>query len=287
MSAPAPAVAVLPYGNRLGRTRIALDALNWPLGRPDRLQARGTLDDLAPTDHLLVYPTTGLHFRLRRDTRARVSVMVIEPSVVHARHLALLRLTYRRFFRVLSYNEDLLARIPNGVFHPHGTTWVPEWRDLRIEKTRHLSLIASKKRDTEGHKLRHATVDWARSTGIDMDALGGGYAPFADKSEGLAPYRFSVVIENVREPNYFTEKLVDAVLCETVPIYWGCPNLGRFFDTEAIVQCATPSDLHRAIAAATPALYARKLAALRALKPLVATYIDYEAGAARAVLASL
>jgi len=38
------------------------------------------------------------------------------------------------------------------------------------------------------------------------------------RPRALTPYRYSVVIENVREPGYFSEKLVDALLCGTVPI---------------------------------------------------------------------
>ena len=41
--------------------------------------------------------------------------------------------------------------------------------------------------------------------------LGHGYAPFEHKAEGLSPFRYSAIIENVREPGYFTKKLIDAI----------------------------------------------------------------------------
>ncbi len=78
--------------------------------------------------------------------------------MIHAKHLALLRLTHGRFFLVLGFNETLLSRIPNGLFFPLGTTWVPKWRDLDANKMAMCSLIASAKRDSTGHKLRHLVV---------------------------------------------------------------------------------------------------------------------------------
>jgi hypothetical protein len=49
------------------------------------------------------------------------------------------------------------------------------------------------------------------------------------------PYHFSIIIENSQQKNYFTEKIIDCFLCKTVPIYWGCPNIGDFFSTAGII----------------------------------------------------
>lgn len=284
----APAFAVLNGGPPPARRAAALplDALSWPLGRPARL-ARGTISDLGPQDHLITYPRTRLHFAPKRWTQARVSLILGEPSYIHAKHLALLRLTWRRFYRILTFNERLLARIPNGIFFPLGGTWVPDWQSLPDGKTGMVSLIASAKRDTEGHRLRHAIVDWARAGGAPVDVMGRGYSPFERKSDGLAPYRYSVVIENGREPNYFSEKLLDAVLCRTVPIYWGCPNLERFFDTTPIVQCASEADLRRAVRAASEDDYAARRPALDKLRGPISAYADIDRRAAEAVRDSL
>lgn len=262
-----PAVGILGFGARLGLRPGAfpLDRLEWPLGQPDRLRG-GALRDLATTDHLILPVRRTVYLRAGYGTRARVSPLIMEPRAIHERHARAMRWAYRRFFRVLTYYPDLLDDLPNAAFVPFGHTWVPDWRDLEIDKTALVSLIASAKRDLEGHRLRHAIVDWARAQGQPLEAVGGGYRPFGDKSEGLAPYRFSVVIENVREQNYFSEKLIDAILCEAVPIYWGCPNIGDFLDTSAMIVCETEAELRAAVAAATPERYAQMLPSLRGLK---------------------
>ena len=279
-----PAIAVLPYGMGLGPhlASAPVSDLIWPLGCPARLNG-ATVGDLRADDHLIVFPKTATHFGLRRGTRAQISLILGEPSVIHAKHLALLRLTYRRFFRVLSFNEELLGRIPNGIFFPLGTTWVPNWRDLPLNKEKMCSLIASAKRDSTGHKLRHRVVDRVRQQGLDVDVMGRGYTPFESKADGLAPYCYSVVIENVREANYFSEKLVDAVLCNTVPIYWGCPNLDRFIDPSGIIQCASEGDISHAIDNMSKSDFARRLPQIQAMQPVLAGYCDLELRAAKAV----
>lgn len=280
-----PKVAMLPYGVRLGPrpSRFPLDRLDWPLGVPDGIAGK-TLADLSPRDHLLMPPRNTAHFRFEFGTPAKVSLVFAEPRAVHGRHMRLLPLTYRRFHRILTADETLLAQIPNGRFFPFGSTWLTQPDSLDLTKTAMCSLIASAKRDLEGHLLRHAVVDWVRQTGQPVEVMGRGYRPFADKSEGLAPYRYSVVIENVRERNYFSEKLVDAVLCETVPIYWGCPNIDDFFDLTAMIVCNSFEDVKEAIASMSQADYAARQPVLRQQRKAAEVYADFAGRAARLLL---
>lgn len=279
-------VAILPYGVKLGAfpSSTPLDALIWPLGKPARLDGK-TLRDMQPQDHLIIYPNTLAHFRPSFGTRAKISIMVVEPKALHSRHLRRLLWSHRKFHRVLSAQEDFLDRIPNGIFLPFGTTWVPEWQDLDTTKRANISLVASQKRDLDGHKLRHEIAEWSIQSGMDVALIGRGYKPFSHKSEGLAPYRFSIVIENVREKNYFTEKLIDAVLCETVPIYWGCPNIDKFLDTSGMIICESADDLKMAIRNADASIYEKYLPSIRAIKKKAAHWADLETRAAKSVLA--
>lgn len=281
------AIAVLPYGRTLGPSLATLPVgdLIWPLGMPERLEGK-TVGDLKPDDHLVVFPKTSTHFALRRGTRARISLILGEPSVIHAKHIRLLRLSHRRFHRILTFNAELLGRLPNALFFPLGTTWVPEWAGIDLEKSRHMSLIASAKRDSEGHKLRHEMVEFVRQEAIDCEIMGRGYTPFEAKADGLAPFRYSIVIENVRERNYFSEKLVDAVLCDTVPIYWGCPNITDFVDTRGMMICTNADEMQSAIMTASEADYASRIASLRAIKPDLLVYCDLERRAAEAIRAT-
>ncbi|MVO17518.1 hypothetical protein [Parasedimentitalea huanghaiensis] len=283
-----PAIAVLPYGDHLdaGFGDRPLSELNWPLGCPERLHGK-FVRDLASSDHLIVYPEKKTHFKLKWHCPAHVSMMVVEPNVIHGRHLQILRFSHRRFFRVFSYDQDFLSRIPNGIFLPFGTTWVSQWRDLDIKKTSNVSLIASDKRKYTGHKLRHELVDFVRAEHPEVEVMGRGYTPFENKWDGLVPFRYSVVIENVQQRNYFTEKLNDAILCECVPIYWGCPNIGDFMDTSGMVICNTEAEMREAIRSASPDDYLRRLPALKAIKETASEFGFLEERAAKELLASL
>lgn len=285
----APAVAVWNFDTKPRRdiAGTSLDEVSFPLGRPERLQG-ATVGDLGPGDHLVVPPGTKLWTGMAAGVRAKLSITIVEPKALHRRHMFFSWLAQRRFHRILTCNEGLLKRVRNGIYFPFGGTWVPEWRELDLTKTRNISLIASAKRDLTGHKLRHEMVDWIRASGreSEVDIVGRGYRPLERKSEGLASYRYSLVIENVREKSYFTEKLIDAFLCRTVPIYWGAPDIGDFFDTDGMIICETIEDLQEALTRATAEYYASRLAAVERNLERAVPFADLPLRMAKAVLSS-
>ncbi len=142
------------------------------------------------------------------------------------------------FRAALTYRADLLAD-PWYRFYPHGGAWVAPI-DYAIRKIRTVSIIASAKRLSVGHMLRHDAI--ARF-GKSMHVCGGGYSPIPSKIYGLVPFAYTVVIENWKADYYFTEKLIDAFLTRTVPIYWGCPSIGKFFERRGIVPFDTLDEL--------------------------------------------
>jgi hypothetical protein len=111
-----------------------------------------------------------------------------------------------------------------------------------------------------------------------------GYQPFDVKTDGLAPYRYSVVIENCQEQNYFTEKLVDAFLCKTVPIYRGCPNIGDYFDISGMIVCNSFSDIQNAVQSISDEDYNFRSSQMRTNQEKAVYYGDYYGRLAKAVL---
>ena len=277
-------VAILPYGVKPGLAffRMPLKQLIWPFGLPEAL-VNGKVGDLEEVDEIICFPSKQVCYLPRFGVKSRISLMIVEPEALHKRYFRAARRLNKRFHKILTCNPALLRDIPNAVFLPYGTTWIPDWRTLEITKTRNLSLIASAKRHLEGHKLRHTMVNWLRENGIDADVIGRGYNSFEKKSDGLAPYRYSIVIENVRESSYFTEKLIDAFLTETVPIYWGAPNIGEFFYTEGMIICETFEDLKAAVMNADENGYNDKSIAIAVNKQRAADYEDLMTRAALAV----
>lgn len=77
---------------------------------------------------------------------------------------------------------------------------------------------------------RYKPVD---SGGKVMNTLGHRVA---DKRAFLADCRFTIAFENESHPGYTTEKIVEPMLVESIPIYWGDPLIGRDFDTRSFLS---------------------------------------------------
>lgn len=58
-----------------------------------------------------------------------------------------------------------------------------------------------------------------------------------DKQAFQEQYRFSMAIENSSSPGYCTEKIIQAFAAGTIPIYWGDPKVGEYFNEKAFVNC--------------------------------------------------
>ncbi|GJQ08791.1 hypothetical protein GpartN1_g582.t1 [Galdieria partita] len=55
--------------------------------------------------------------------------------------------------------------------------------------------------------------------------------------EWYRPYKFSFCFENSQLTGYITEKLFNSFLADTIPIYWGAPNIDELVNTDAIIVC--------------------------------------------------
>jgi FkbM family methyltransferase len=146
------------------------------------------------------------------------------------------------FELIVSHDLEFVKSLKNGVYVPHGGTWIPpyEWK-IDTNKSKCVSIIASNKRITEGHRLRHDAAKYIQP----HDRFGRGYKAIASKVEALRDYRFTVVIENCNTEGYFSEKLIDSFLCCCVPIYWGSKNVSNFFDSRGIVMIDSIEDLQK------------------------------------------
>ncbi len=63
------------------------------------------------------------------------------------------------------------------------------------------------------------------------------------KEEVFGDSQYGIAIENFSNKGYFSEKILDCFLLKTIPIYWGCSNIGDFFNTEGIIQFQNVDDL--------------------------------------------
>jgi len=145
-------------------------------------------------------------------------------------------------------------RCPNCFRNFHfevGNSWFPQtwWvnmsyddlKNLKPNKSKKLSAINSKKRNTKGQNKRYEIIEKiTKKYPHEIEVWGGitignknkisfkDKLPPKDKKNGLLPYKYHLSIENGSRPFYFSEKIVDPLLCWSMPIYWGCKNIDKF-----------------------------------------------------------
>lgn len=57
-----------------------------------------------------------------------------------------------------------------------------------------------------------------------------------EKLKVMSTYRFALVTENMRYPGYITEKIFDAFISGSVPVYWGAPDIENFVPTDCFID---------------------------------------------------
>lgn len=175
---------------------------------------------------------------------------------------------------ILTTDPEVLNETPNSHLFPYGTTWLSKiqkshndclgvFDELILEQvknkennisfmsTNHFGCIGYEVRRliwNNRHLIKPKTVFYSSTRFVTNQPTWNGMLFSNTIHDGLLPNddkinlfksMFSIVVESNQEPWYFTEKLVDALLTRTVPIYWGCTDIQRFFDPKGILSFNT------------------------------------------------
>jgi hypothetical protein len=141
-------------------------------------------------------------------------------------------------WELISDNYDILITHDKSIYDlsdnfyylpPHGY-WVEEPKIHT--KTKLVSMISSNKSFLSGHKHR---LSWVNKFKDNVDLYGRGFKEINKKEEGLNDYMFSVTIENDNYPTYWSEKILDCFATGTIPIYYGSPDIGEYFNMDGII----------------------------------------------------
>jgi len=103
-------------------------------------------------------------------------------------------------------------------------------RDSAPERTRIFDLLNE-------YKPVHSGGSWNNNV--------GGRVP--DKLAFQASHKFVIAFENSSTPGYLTEKFADAAQANAIPIYWGDPTIGEYFNPRAFVNCHDFDSLEDAV----------------------------------------
>lgn len=104
------------------------------------------------------------------------------------------------------------------------------------EKTSFCSFVVS---NSSGNPIRKELFDIISaykkvdSGGKYLNNIGG---PIKDKLAFDKMHKFVIACENGSHIGYTTEKIVEAFAAQTIPIYWGDPNITKIFNPKAFIN---------------------------------------------------
>jgi hypothetical protein len=115
-------------------------------------------------------------------------------------------------------------------------------RCSNIKKHKIMSFILSWKEMTKNHSYKRELAKEILKTDLPIDIYGDYRDTLNDIKDnrlkggfplnGVEPYKdykFSICIENSNHSHYFTEKIINPMLLECTPIYYGCKNIDSYF----------------------------------------------------------
>lgn len=157
---------------------------------------------------------------------------------------------HKNFDVILTTNERVLRLCPNAHLLEFGRTWIFDYRFP--EKEFQISHLTGHKEQTEGHRLRKKIYYKQNRINNPIDFYvshhGGIENTFnskilGEKKEPLFDSQFHICIENTKQEYFFSEKLIDCFRTKTIPIYWGTPKIGEYFDTRGMLIVNTLQEI--------------------------------------------
>jgi len=206
---------------------------------------------------------------------------------------------HKKYDLILATDDQILVFCDNAKKFPYGSTWLNRGKIKhpdglgcyesgpifdRETKNFDVSFLASwYDINRPGYKLRQQV--WERKEEIEIpkrfytstkcfvkspNPLPGG------EKEILFDSQYHICIENHAVGNYFTEKLIDALLTETIPVYWGCPNIEDYFDVDGMILFQTMDELLDRLNNLTPEYYNDRLDIIQSNKKRAIKFANFD-----------
>lgn len=172
----------------------------------------------------------------------------------------------KNFELLFTFDAQILSTLKNARFVPFpAAVWygIDDGGGYK-HKTKNISMICSEKEFCHMHVVRKKLAFKCKNESL-ADTYGkfdgGSYCEIEIPFEH---YRYSIVVENNIEPFYFTEKIMNCFAAQTIPIYLGATEIGRFFNANGIIQIGLEDCEHieNILKHCTPEEYERRLPAV-------------------------
>ncbi|MGA2436163.1 MAG: hypothetical protein ABSG25_12845 [Bryobacteraceae bacterium] len=156
-----------------------------------------------------------------------------------------------KFELIVANDEEILTKCNNAVKFIYGGCWVSEFVENKKEAA--VSFLCGDKIRLSGHKIRHEIYTRKNEILSKNNFFDSKLRPYKNelpifesidrKNELFRDISHHICIENVKRNNWFTEKLIDCFITKTIPIYWGAPNIDKYFNINGIIMCNDSDDI--------------------------------------------
>ncbi len=150
---------------------------------------------------------------------------------------------------VVAQDKNMFPFASNIIEHPmfmftESTDNYNFYLDNKFEKKKRMSIISSNYGHKYNYLKRHALFNGLLGTDLEIDFYGRRWelddprykgSPY-NKSDAIVDYEYSIAIENSSYNNYITEKFFDLIVCNTVPIYYGAPNISDVYPQQSFIE---------------------------------------------------
>ncbi len=166
------------------------------------------------------------------------------------------------FSLILTHDKQILSKCSNARKLLFGTTWLAQ-QDLQSvnQKRFEVSFLCGGKKTTLNHRVRHKIWDrqkqifnikrafynsqqYKYQSQIDTGLTMGWQGRNKIKLFGS---QFHIIVQNSEIDNYFSQKLIDCLYAKSVPIYLGCPNINKYFNSRSMILVHNQDQIFNAI----------------------------------------
>lgn len=173
------------------------------------------------------------------DNTAKYNVLCqCEPPSLYVDFYGMVKRAYTNFDLILTYDPRLLEFSNSKEFCPAGT-WVD---NIPLNKKNQITFLMSSKIWTKEHRMRFMIMHrhghknklgnfefyWHRNPPM-----------LVSKNPFFTNAKFHIACENQVMPNMYSEKILDCFKTKTVPIYYGCTNINKYFNPMGILRFNT------------------------------------------------
>jgi hypothetical protein len=218
-----------------------------------------------------------------QDELSSINIVALyEPNEYFGKHDWVIQNNHL-FNVILTWNDKVLNTCENAIYLPFGHTWLkPDQYTQPHNKEFKIAHLRGNLLKSYGHQIRWEILDRKNEIKIPtkfFDVYGDRHnierARF-DKEEIFGDSQFGVAIENFAHRGWFSEKILDCFLLKTIPMYWGCSNIGDFFNEKGIIKFGEADEFIYISNQLTDSYYNSQKDIIEENYQLALQYVNYE-----------